>query len=368
MRRVEMVLGMPAGPVRGLVDSYHGYREWGDEPGTHRGLPSPYLTVIITLEEPLQVAAHPDPRQKAGRYDTLVGGLHTSPALITHQGRQAGVQLGLSPLGARALLGVPAGELANVDVDAGELLGVAAARELHERLNAAAGWGERFRVLDELLARRLDRSREVPPEVVRAWTMLLRGGGTVPVAELAREVGWSARHLGARFGAEIGLAPKVAGRVIRFDRARRALQARAAAAAGPAGGSTGGGRRRDPGGGERNGWDGEERSRRASGQGSRWGDGEQSLPASGRGSRWGGGEPGRRDSGEEGRWGGGERGRWGGEGVVLADLAVEMGFYDQSHLVREFREFSGCSPTRWLAEEFRNVQAAGAPSRAQSGV
>jgi hypothetical protein len=26
-----------------------------------RGLPSPYLTLILTLDEPLVVAAHPDP-------------------------------------------------------------------------------------------------------------------------------------------------------------------------------------------------------------------------------------------------------------------------------------------------------------------
>ncbi len=33
-----------------------------------------------------------------------------------------------------------------------------------------------------------------------------------------------------------------------------------------------------------------------------------------------------------------------------------------AHLAREFRELAGCAPSRWLAEEFRNVQAA-APGR-----
>ncbi|WP_432000735.1 hypothetical protein [Streptomyces sioyaensis] len=81
-------------------------------PGRHRGLPSPRLTLIFTLDEPLTLAGHPDPAQAPGTYSALLGGLHTRPALITHEGRQSGVQLGLHPLGARALLGLPAGELA----------------------------------------------------------------------------------------------------------------------------------------------------------------------------------------------------------------------------------------------------------------
>ncbi|MEV4327095.1 hypothetical protein AB0J37_33085, partial [Microbispora rosea] len=73
----------PAPALRPLVAWYSGYREAGVPPATHRGLPSPYLTMIVTLDDPLVVAAHPDPRTPPGAYDTLVGGLHTSPALIT---------------------------------------------------------------------------------------------------------------------------------------------------------------------------------------------------------------------------------------------------------------------------------------------
>ena len=133
--------------------AYTGYRQRGVPPARHRGLPSPYLTLIFTLDEPLTIAAHPDPGQPPGEFGTLLGGLHSVPALITHAGAQSGIQVALRPLGARALLGLPAGELAGLDVPAEAVLGGVCA-ELRDRVRAAAGWPERFAVLDEILLRR----------------------------------------------------------------------------------------------------------------------------------------------------------------------------------------------------------------------
>ncbi|WP_371495289.1 helix-turn-helix domain-containing protein [Kitasatospora sp. NBC_00374] len=212
----------PAAPLRPYVAWYSGYRQRGLAPARHRGLPSPWLTFILTLDEPLTVAAHPDPRQPGAAYDSLLGGLHTTPALITHQGSQSGIQLALHPLGARALLGLPAGELASLDLPAEALLGPAV-HELRERVLAAPDWAGRFAVLDQELTGLARPARAPDPEVCRAWQLLTATGGALPVAELAREVGWSRRHLAGRFRRETGLTPKAAARVIRFDRARRRL-------------------------------------------------------------------------------------------------------------------------------------------------
>jgi hypothetical protein len=43
----------------------------------------------------------------------------------------------------------------------------------------------------------------------------------------------------------------------------------------------------------------------------------------------------------------------------LAWVAAECGYFDQSHLDREFRAFAGTSPSGWIAEEFPNIQAGG---------
>lgn len=224
--------------LRPFVSWYAGYRQAGVAPRRHRGLPSGWLTFIVTLDDPLFIDAHPDPRQPAAAYDTLLGGLHTSPALITHDGRQSGIQLALTPLGARRLLGVPAAELANFNVPATEVFGAFAA-ELRERVAAKRTWDERFAVTDSLLGRRVTGAGSgtgdgVRPEVAHAWRLLRTSHGAVSVAELAAETGWSARHLNSLFRAELGLSPKEAARVVRFDHARRRIARAATTSAGAA--------------------------------------------------------------------------------------------------------------------------------------
>jgi AraC-like DNA-binding protein len=270
----EAVRVAPAPPLRGLVRWYSGYRQRGIPAATHRGLPSPWLTLILTLDEPLSVAAHPDPGAAPGDYPTLLGGLHTSPALIRVPGRQSGVQLAISPLGARVLLGLPAGELAGIDVHADDALG-ADVRETHDRLREASGWPARFRVLDDWLLARMTRHGPLhmpAAPLAEAWRRLLSTGGRVRVDELAAATGYSDRHLRNRFRAEIGLTPKAAARVVRFDLARRRLA-------------------RLPGPGD------------------------------------------------------------------LAGLAADCGYADQSHLDREFGALASCTPSAWLAQEFRNIQS-----------
>lgn len=232
----ESARAAPAAPLRGLIGWYSGYRQAGVPPARHRGLPSPFLTLIITLDDPLTVAQHPDPADPPGDYRALVGGLHTTPALITHPGRQSGVQVQLSPLGARALLGLPAGELAGRDLAADDVLGWVAG-ELHERMRAAADWPARFAILDQVLLHRADLDQQVSPDIAEAWRVLVRSGGRVRAGDLAGRVGWSPRYLQQRLRTETGLTAKAAARVTRFDRARRILQRQAAGGAAIAGGA-----------------------------------------------------------------------------------------------------------------------------------
>ncbi len=222
---IEMVAGTPAPPLRRLVGSYAGYRQEGVAQRLHRGLPSRHLTIVLSLDRPLDIAALPDPG--AGTPDSywaLAGGLHAAPVMIRHDGSQHGVHIELTPLGARSLLGLPAGALASNVVDLSELLGRRAV-ELTDRLHGASSWNERFRIIDEVLIRALSHTAPPPaPEISEAWRRIVTSDGTVEVAALAGEVGWSRRHLSERFRVEFGLPPKVAARVLRFERACRLLR------------------------------------------------------------------------------------------------------------------------------------------------
>jgi AraC-like DNA-binding protein len=191
--------------------------------GQHRGLPSPHVTVVLSLDRDLVVDRHADPHQAPDAYGALVGGLHTAPVLLAMPGQQVGIQLSLTVVGARALLGVPAAELVQIDAHLAEVLGPDAER-LRDRLVGTAGWPARFDLLERWLTSRLDPAAELPAQVTRAWSLIQRAGGAKPVNALGAQVGWSSRQLRTRFAREIGLSPKHAARVVRFDRARRMLQ------------------------------------------------------------------------------------------------------------------------------------------------
>lgn len=220
------VWGRPGGPVSGVVDGYFGYRSGVEGAvGMHRGMPSVNFTFIVSVGGGIDVAGHPDPGQGPDSYRCVVGGLQLLPALIRERGVQEGIAIELDPLSTRSVFGMPAAELFNTSVELDQLVG-RVGNELWERVGSVGGWASRFAVCDDVLARMVAAhdGGTVNAELRRAWRLLAGSAGRVSVADLAAEVGWSRQHLTRRFRSEFGLAPKAAGRLVRFDRARRMLQ------------------------------------------------------------------------------------------------------------------------------------------------
>ncbi|WP_314223201.1 helix-turn-helix domain-containing protein [Streptomyces zaehneri] len=186
-------------------------------------------TLLLGFEQPVRIS-------RAGRTpDTLVSvycGPTTTPAVGEHGGRFSGIEVLMTPWAAFSLFGTPQHELVNRPVDPDELphsLG-SPLGELAAALAALPGWADRFGLLDEVLTRWREAGTPSAERVARAWSLLVRTGGAIPVPRLAEEVGWSVRHLENRFREQIGLGPKAAARVLRLQRARRLLaQGRSAA-------------------------------------------------------------------------------------------------------------------------------------------
>lgn len=219
----EIAFGRPSPRLREIVRRYGGFSYSGLAPGTHQGLPSGDLTFIVGLGDPFVLAAMPGD-QAPGSFSAFVAGLHLRPATIAHPGHGAGISVELSPLASRRLFGVPAGAVAHCVVDLVDLIG-ARALELVERLRLTRSWAGRFAVLDGVLSDVLRDEPTPSPELRRAWHLLRSRGGLMPTAELAKEVGYSRRHLSELFAAEFGVAPKAASRLLRFERARGLIDA-----------------------------------------------------------------------------------------------------------------------------------------------
>ncbi|RDI53105.1 helix-turn-helix domain-containing protein [Nocardia mexicana] len=224
----EGARGLPDPRLRAFVRSYQGYLMRGFDPGTHIGMPGTDLTVIVTIDEPLDIPVSPHPGQAPGTWETMASGLTVRPCSIAHRGFQHGIQLEVTPQGARALLGVPVAELGSWVIDLADLLG-ADVPELRERVSATSDWPKRFAILDEILLRRV-ADTAMDPNLRHAWRLLTAGSGQARVADVATEIGWSRRYLGSRFVAEFGITPKDAARLARFEFSHRLLRSVATAA------------------------------------------------------------------------------------------------------------------------------------------
>jgi AraC-like DNA-binding protein len=212
----------------GVVASVVGYRSTADPSARiHRGLPSPYLTLIFTLAGPVVSGTSPGAAYDAPqRTQIVLGSLQPRPVFIVPDDHGAGIQLEIHPLAARAVFGVPAAELCDLIVEGADVLGSAAER-LRQRLADEIGWPARFRLLQGYLRDRVAFAKRAEPraEVREAWRWLSWHRGDGSMDGLARHACMSSRHLSTLFQRELGCGPKQVARLMRFEHARQLIVA-----------------------------------------------------------------------------------------------------------------------------------------------
>ncbi|HZN02192.1 MAG TPA: helix-turn-helix domain-containing protein, partial [Candidatus Polarisedimenticolia bacterium] len=132
-------------------------------------------------------------------------------------------------------------------------------RDLGLRLQEAGDWEARFDLLDDALADCLREADDRARVVSWAVRRIEETGGTLSMRALARELGYSGRHVVTLFRDQVGIPPKLLARIVRFHRLVQHVRR--------------------------------------------------------------------------------------GTGGAWPDLALGLGFYDQAHLVRDVRQFTGVTPT-----------------------
>jgi AraC-like DNA-binding protein len=197
-----------------LGQALEGWALEGPRDVSFHELPFPGIPLVLNLGSPWRV--------DGASLDSFLAGLHTRPSRVTGERAFSCLELRLTPLGARRLLGLPLHELANGTHALEDLL--PGTGRLTARVRAAPDWGKRFDLLEAFLAKRLADTQPAPHELDWAWKQLVRSGGRARVGVLAAYLGWSPRRLIDRFRDHVGLPPKAAARVIRLDRAVSALR------------------------------------------------------------------------------------------------------------------------------------------------
>lgn len=220
----EAVLGQPDPRLRPYIaGTYNGWTERATTVICRREVAKIFVPLIINFGPRFGVLSPGNPSRAMERFDSFVAGLHDCAAITESDLSSHCIQANLTPVGAWRLLGVPMSSLANRVVEIDAILGPAI-RRLREQLYDATAWERRFALLDAFFLERMAERPAADRHVLAAMARLEASHGLATIGDVAAEVDLSRRQLIGAFDRQIGLAPKVVARLIRFDRAINRLQ------------------------------------------------------------------------------------------------------------------------------------------------
>jgi AraC-like DNA-binding protein len=229
-----------------------------------RILPSGQSQLLINLG-PTQYRIEPGPPERRIPFrDIWYSGLHQGPIDTEIPFGSALLGVAFNAHGGYPWLGEDLSLLADRIIALADALGDGVLA-LRERLLDCADVVARFELVERWLQARLRPHAMVHPAVRWAVDRIAASAGQVSVDELARQTGYTRKHLNALFQRQVGFGPKALARVHRFTSALALL-----------------GRHRE---------------------------------------------------------------------VPWTELALHCGYYDQSHLVHDFRRFSGYAPGEFLRHD-----------------
>lgn len=274
---------VPTPPLAEFVESIWLYDGYAPPHAMERVLPSGTIEIVINLRgEPLRIYDLGASGQRECFQGPLVSGTYSEQFAIDTAQQAAIMGIHFKPGGGYPILGPVVGELGESHVPLENLGDGRAAGELWDRLLEAETPDARFLILEQYLLRQLAaRSLRPHPAVTLALAEFQRIPQTTTITEVTARTGLSARRFNELFRREVGLTPKIFGRIRRFQEALHLVESHPTAR------------------------------------------------------------------------------------VDWADLALSCGYYDQAHFNRDFRAFSGITPTTYLNLRGEHVNHVPIPERGQ---
>jgi AraC-like DNA-binding protein len=247
-------------------------------------MPSLEVAVVLNFASPHRILNASDPKNATDYRRGWVVGLQSRHRLTEAVGARDFMVIRFSPIGAHLFLKVPMDLLRDRTIEWEEIDGPLA-RLFEHRLKATRGWEARLDLVEHLIAERLTLARPPSSALIHSWQRLLEAPNTIDLAQISSESGCSRRHLIAQFHTHFGMAPKTIARIRRFHLAVGMVNQLGRDAV------------RHP-------------------------VGEPYLDL---------------DSKHAAK-----------TDIPWADLALDCGYYDQSHFIKEFRAFAGVTPVGFL--------------------
>ena len=203
--------------LRGLVTDIVGYQENGAALHLSPEMAPLVVPLVISFADPFEIAFSRPPTAN-DRYTSFASGLYPGFVLINSTGGAQCVQIDFTPLGARRFFGLPMSEIANRVVKLDEFAdrGI---RDLRARLADMRDWEQRLDAVEEFARNRLLAEPDADAAVAWAYNTILRQGGRSRIADIARSLEWSRKHLNERFREIVGVGPKTVARMARFNSA-----------------------------------------------------------------------------------------------------------------------------------------------------
>jgi AraC-like DNA-binding protein len=210
---------VPRAPLCEFVSDFWLYENYEGAHPHELILPSGTFEMVFNLQEDELRIYSPAEPDKCRRFaGALVSGPYSRPFMSDAAEERAILGVHFKPGGAAAVLEMPASEFRDVHVDLKTLWGLAAG-VLRERLCALRKPSDRFHLLEQALMQRLVGKPDGHGAVRAGLDMLMRTRGQAKTRDIANAVDLSQRRFITLFANEVGLTPKLFGRIQRVQHA-----------------------------------------------------------------------------------------------------------------------------------------------------